>query len=134
MTDFIFLGSKLTADGDCSHEIKRPLFLWRKGMTNISVLGRLWNLQLGSTAEQSHSQQMGQDWLSSMLSRLSSWHSGRGSLYQCRRHKRCRFHPWAGKNPWSRKWQPTPVFLPGKFHGWRSLANYSPRSGARLID
>ena len=39
MTDFIFLGSKLTADGDCSHEIKRPLFLWRKGMTNIdSVL------------------------------------------------------------------------------------------------
>ena len=39
MTDFIFLGSKITADGDCSHEIKRHLFLWRKGMTNIdSVL------------------------------------------------------------------------------------------------
>ena len=28
--------------------------------------------------------------------------------------------------PWRRKWQPTPVFLPGKSHGWRSLAGYSP--------
>ena len=34
MTDFIFLGSKITADGDCSHEIKRPLLLGRKVMTN----------------------------------------------------------------------------------------------------
>ena len=33
VTDFIFLGSKITADGDCSHEIKRPLFLRRKAMT-----------------------------------------------------------------------------------------------------
>ena len=31
-----------------------------------------------------------------------------------------------GKIPWIRKWQPTPVFLPGKFHGWRSLVAYSP--------
>ena len=38
-TDFIFLGSKITADGDCSHEIKRHLFLGRKAMTNLdSVL------------------------------------------------------------------------------------------------
>ena len=29
--------------------------------------------------------------------------------------------------PWRRKWQPTPVLLPGKSHGWRSLAGYSPR-------
>ena len=33
-----------------------------------------------------------------------------------------RFDPWAGKIPWRRKWQPTPVFLPGKFHGQRWLA------------
>ena len=33
-----------------------------------------------------------------------------------------------GKSPWSRKWQPTPVFLPGKFHGKRSMAGYSPWS------
>ena len=35
VTDFIFLGSKITADGDCSHEIKRYLFLERKAMTNL---------------------------------------------------------------------------------------------------
>ena len=35
VTDFIFLGSKITADGDCSHEIKRCLLLGRKAMTNI---------------------------------------------------------------------------------------------------
>ena len=36
--DFIFLGSKITADGDCSHEIKRFLFLGRKGMTNLDSI------------------------------------------------------------------------------------------------
>ena len=35
MTDFIFLGSKITANGDCSHEVKRCLFLGRKAMTNL---------------------------------------------------------------------------------------------------
>ena len=35
------------------------------------------------------------------------------------------FNLWGGKIPWRRKWQPTPVFLPGKSHGWRSLAGYS---------
>ena len=37
------------------------------------------------------------------------------------------FHPWVGKIPWRRKWQPTPVLLPGKSHGRRSLVGYSPR-------
>ena len=36
--DFIFLGSKITADGDCSHEIKRHLFLGRKAMTNLDSM------------------------------------------------------------------------------------------------
>ena len=41
VTDFIFLGSKITADGDCSHEIKRHLLLGRKAMTNLdSILKR----------------------------------------------------------------------------------------------
>ena len=41
VTDFIFLGSKITADGDCSHEIKRYLLLKRKTMTNLdSILKR----------------------------------------------------------------------------------------------
>ena len=35
VTDFIFLGSKITADGDCSHEIKRHLLLYRNALTNL---------------------------------------------------------------------------------------------------
>ena len=42
---------------------------------------------------------------------------------QCRRP---RFDPWVRKIAWRREWQPTPVFWPGKFHGQRSLAGYSP--------
>ena len=38
MTDFIFLGFKITADGDCSHEIKRHLLLGRKAMTNLDSI------------------------------------------------------------------------------------------------
>ena len=38
VTDFIFLGSKIIADGDCSHDIKRPLLLWRKAMTNLDSI------------------------------------------------------------------------------------------------
>ena len=34
------------------------------------------------------------------------------------------FDPWVKKIPWRRKWQPTPVFLPGEFHGQRNLASY----------
>ena len=66
MIDFILGGSKITADGDCSHEIKRCVLLGRKAMTNLdSIL-------------------------------------------------------------WRRKWQLTPVLLPGKSHGWRSLVGCSP--------
>ena len=38
VSDFIFLGSKITADGDCSHEIKRRLLLGRKVMTNLDII------------------------------------------------------------------------------------------------
>ena len=38
VTDFIFWGSKITADGDCSHEIKKPLLLGRKVMTNLKSI------------------------------------------------------------------------------------------------
>ena len=43
----------------------------------------------------------------------------------CLQCKRPKFDPWARKIPWRRKWQPTPVFLAGEFHGQRSLAGYS---------
>ena len=53
------------------------------------------------------------------------WCNGKESTCQYRKHKRCGFDLWVGKIPWSRKWQPTPIFFPGKFHGRRSLADYS---------
>ena len=45
------------------------------------------------------------------------------SVSQCRRHG---FNPWVRKIPWRREWQSTPVFLPGKSHGQRNLAGYTP--------
>ena len=54
---------------------------------------------------------------------------GKEPAYQCRRRKRCGFDPWVGKIPWKRAWKPTPVFLPGKSRGQRSLVSYSPRGG-----
>ena len=54
---------------------------------------------------------------------LPRWVSGKESACHCRRHE---FDPWLRKIPWRREWQPTPVTLPGKSHGQRSLAGYSP--------
>ena len=53
------------------------------------------------------------------------WLSGKEFACQCKRRK---FNPWVRKIPWSRKWQPAPVILPGKFQGQRSLAGYRPWS------
>ena len=48
------------------------------------------------------------------------------------RCRRCGFDPWIGKIPWKKKWQPTPVFLPGKCHGQRSLVGCSPWGHKRV--
>ena len=52
---------------------------------------------------------------------LPRWCSSKESACQCRRRKRSVFKPWVRKMPWRRKWQPTPVFLPGESQGQRSL-------------
>ena len=49
---------------------------------------------------------------------LPKWLSGNGYACQCRR---IGFDPWVRKIPWRRKWQSTPIFLPRKSHGQRSL-------------
>ena len=54
---------------------------------------------------------------------LPRWLSGKESACQCKKHG---LNPWVRKIPWGRKWQPTLVFLPGKSHGQRNLADYSP--------
>ena len=46
MTDFLFLGSKITVDGDCSHEIRRRLLLGRKAMTNLDLILKSRNVTL----------------------------------------------------------------------------------------
>ena len=46
VTDFIFLGSKITVDSDCSHEMRRPLHLGRKAMTNIDSILRMKDITL----------------------------------------------------------------------------------------
>ena len=56
--------------------------------------------------------------------------TGKEPACQC---KRGRFHPWVRKIPGRKKWQPTPVFLPGKSHEQRSLEGYSPQ-GRRESD
>ena len=56
--------------------------------------------------------------------RLLWWLRWQSVCLQCGRPG---FSPWVGKSPWRRKWQSTPVLLPRKSHGQRSLAGYSPR-------
>ena len=54
---------------------------------------------------------------------LPQCHCDEESACQC---SRCGFDPWVGKPSRRKKWQPTPVFLPGKSHGQRSLEGYKP--------
>ena len=59
------------------------------------------------------------------------WCNGKESTCQCRRCKRQGFNPWVRMIPWSRKWQPTPVLLPRKFYGQRSLVGYTVHGRAK---
>jgi len=68
-------------------------------------------------------------WWSKHYLKLLRWLSAKESTSQGRRLK---FYPWVGKIPWRRKWQPTPVFLPGKSQGQRSLVGYTPRGHKRV--
>ena len=58
---------------------------------------------------------------------------GMARMIICLQCKRSGFDPWVWKIPRRREWQPTPVFLPGEFHGQRSLAGYSPW-GLKVLD
>ena len=79
--------------------------------------------QFASSQQAENTEEKG---LNNIISRLSRLLSGKESTCQCRKCKRLRFDPWVRQIPWRRKWQPTPVSLPGKFHGQRSLVGYSP--------
>ena len=93
------------------------LLHWKEMWLETSVLKKILRLPDTDT------------WVTHGISKTSfelfGWCSGKESICQFRRCQRHEFDPWIGKIPWSRKWQLTPVFLPGKFHGQRSLAGYS---------
>ena len=63
--------------------------------------------------------------------------NSKGYTYPYIHSSRPGFDPWFGNISWRKKWQPTPVFLPGKSHGWWSLVGYHPwvaKSWTRLSD
>ena len=70
--------------------------------------------------------------LDSVLAELPRWLSGWRIYLQFRRHRRLRFNPWVRKIPWRRKWQHTPIHLPGKSQGQWILTGYSPWRSQRV--
>jgi len=58
---------------------------------------------------------------------MYQWLSGKEFACSARRHRRPGFDPWIRKMSWRSKWQPTPVFMPEKSHGQRSLVGHSPQ-------
>ena len=110
------------------------------GFNRNAVGSRLIANVLPCPLKACHQQLFKQSWVKSLIE-VRSWFSFPLNLNihvmpylpwwlcQWRVHLQCRrpgFNPWVGKIPWRRKWQPTPVLLPGKSHGQRSLAGYSP--------
>ena len=63
VSDFIFLGSKITADGDCSHEIKRCLLLGRKVMTNLDNILKSRDITLPTKVRQGYCFSCGHVWM-----------------------------------------------------------------------
>ena len=63
VTDFIFLGSKITADGDCNHEIKRCLLLGRKAMTNLDSILKSRDITNKGLSSQSYGFSSGHVWM-----------------------------------------------------------------------
>ena len=73
--------------------------------------------------------------LDTLHTRRPRWPSGKESACQYRRCQRYRFNPSVGKIPWSRKWQPNPVFLLGKFQGqgiWQAIVHKVAQSPTQL--
>ena len=94
----------------------------RKAGINLPVCHLGWFYWLRYTPNKAHDTAV-KKWGVSICAGLPRWLSGKESACQCRG---CGFEPWVRKIPWKRKWQPTPVFLPGESYGQRSLAAYSP--------
>ena len=105
------------------------------GCSDWSGLCHMFSLiQWESTPSEIHGVRVGSEWFfkrkasfcyQKMLSGFPGGTRSEEPAYQSRRQKRCRFDLWVRKTSWRRKWLPTPVLLPGEFHGQRSLVGYS---------
>ena len=94
------------------------ILAWRIPMDR----GACWATVHGVTKSQTRLKQLSMH----SCSNLACMHAAIKNKCQCWRAKRHWFDCCVGTIPWRRKWQPTPVFLPGKSYGQRSLAGYSP--------
>ena len=121
VTDFIFLGSKLTADGDCSHEIKKHLLLEKKTYDKPRVKSMIFKAMVKAFTVSEKAMAPP----SSTLAWKIPWTEEPGRLWSMG-SLRVR-HDWATSlslftfTHLRRKWQPTPVFLPGESQGRGSL-------------
>ena len=128
VTDISFLCSKITMDGDCSHETKKMLAPCKKNNDKHQqhIKKQRYHFTNKGPYSQSYGFSSSHIWttmtsLVAQMVKVSAYSPGDPG-----------FNPWVGKIPWRRKWQPSPVLLPGKSRGWRSLVGYSPWSHREL--
>ena len=115
VADFIFLGSKITADGDCSHEIKRHLPLGRKVMTNLDSILKSRDTTLPTKVRL----------VKAMVFPVVMYGSESWTIKKAERRKIDAFALWCWRRllrvprtaRQRRQWHPTAVLLPGKSHG-----------------
>ena len=124
VSDFIFLGSKITADSDCSHEIKRHLLLGRKAMTNLDSILKSRDITLPARVCIVKTQ-----WTWVSVNSWSWWWTGRPCVLQFMGSQRVR-HDWATElteNKVSHCFHCFPIYLPWSdgtrchdlsFHSW----------------
>ena len=91
VTDFIFLGSKITADDDCSHEIKRPLLLGRKAMTNLDSILKSRDITLSIKAHL----------VKAMVFLVVMYGCKSWSIKKAEHQRIDAFELWCGRVPWT---------------------------------
>ena len=100
---------------------------WRREWQPTAVFLPGESMDRGAWQATVHGVTKSQTWLRDFQFQFSGGANDKERACKCGRYKRYGFDPWVGKIPWRRKWQPTPVFLPGESHGSQSLAGYSHR-------
>ena len=133
MTDFIFLGSKITADGDCSHEIKRCLLLGRKAMTNLDSILKSRGTIVPTKAHLVKVMVFPVVMCGCESCTIKKAECQRIDAFELWCWKRLLRVPWTARRSnqsileeISPEWQFIPVLLPGESHGWRSRIGCSP--------